>query len=333
MTSRKEFLLALGERSGNPPETDELLKSKISERKRKEIARQEEEDEAAHKAKMAKLKKEETGAEAAIERSSEKKEESSGFKVTGGVNLGNIDLQADRQAAIQELKDLKKEQEETLKAVGQENQQLRDRIHQQEMKVIATTFEAALSTLKDKLDSKGTITEQVAGIRAMAKELGMTQPDPGVSDPGLQIQMLQLQHQEAQRQREFEWQMQKDREEREDRKEERLDKKAEVAGQLQLQREKNEMFAKAPEIVGTAIGKAIADGGGEADRVATSPSSKGSIPIITAGVGEGGEVECGQCKQPVAVGPTARVAECAGCGAKYSIKRVQAETQGESEEE
>lgn len=60
--AKKDFLLAMGERSVNPVSTDELLRSKISERKRKELDRQEEIDDQRHKSQMAELKKKETAA-------------------------------------------------------------------------------------------------------------------------------------------------------------------------------------------------------------------------------------------------------------------------------
>ena len=50
----KDFILEMGGRTVAPMATDELLRSKVSERQRKEIARQEEIDEAEHKSKMAK---------------------------------------------------------------------------------------------------------------------------------------------------------------------------------------------------------------------------------------------------------------------------------------
>lgn len=326
--AKKDFLLAMGERSVNPGDTDELLRSKISERKRKEIARQEELDEAEHKTKMAKLKKDETSAEAAVEKSGEKKEETGGFKTTGEVKMGVIDLQAERQQAIQDLKDLKKDQEETLKTVGQENQQLREKIHEQEMKVISTSFEAALASVKEKLESKGTVAEQIAGIRAMAKELGMAQPEPGVGDPALQLQMLELKHAEAAREREFQWQMQKHQEDLEEQREKRKDEKAIRLGELAREEKRDDMVAKAPQYIGGAIAQGLLANQGKGRGVAEEAATETKAPRgkqgkhVEAGWGESGEVECPGCNQPIAIGPTARTAVCANCGERVPIRRT-----------
>ncbi|GAI91654.1 unnamed protein product [marine sediment metagenome] len=43
---------------------------------------------------------------------------------------------------------------------------------------------------------------------------------------------------------------------------------------------------------------------------------------VEAGWGDIGEVECPGCSQPLAIGSTARVAICANCGEKVSVKRV-----------
>lgn len=331
--AKKAWEMGIGEVTTPPVGGDELLQSKMSERKRKEIARQEEEDEATHEARMAEMKKKARSADAATEKVGEKAEAPGGFKTTGEIKMGVIDLQAERTQAVQELKELKKEQEEITKALGVENQQLRDRIHEQEMKVISTTFQAAL----DRVEGKGSLADQLAGVRVMAKELGMAQPDIGAGDPALQVQMLQLQHAEAQREREFQWQMQKDREAREDRKEERIDERSYRTAELAIQREKTEMFAKAPEVLGRAIASGMMSSPESGGRGIASKNKSGYH--IEAGEGQGGEIECPNpgCKEPIGVGPTARAAVCATCGTRVSIKRVKSETPapplGEEDEE
>jgi len=87
-------------------------------------------------------------------------------------------------------------------------------------------------------------------------------------------------------------------------------------------------------MIGTAIAKGMmASAGGAGVGSEPAPKGSGSGQAITADIGRGGEVKCSQCHQPVAVGPTARTAVCSGCGTKYPIKRVQAESPVESEEE
>ncbi len=84
--------------------------------------------------------------------------------------------------------------------------------------------------------------------------------------------------------------------------------------------------------MGKAIGQAMrsggsGDGGGRAavvDRkVAEAPGEQQKkVFHLEVPVGHGGEIECPDCQQPVAVGPTAETAICAACGRTMSIKRV-----------
>jgi len=202
--------------------------------------------------------------------------------------------------------------------------------------VMKTGFEAQMQMLGKLIESnaaKGGILEQLTMAKEMAKELGFVQGQPNGGSEMIQVELkrLDFEHQTAMRQmsrddkaEERRWQIELRRLD-----DERDGKREELA----QSRERNEMFAKAPELIGTAIAKGMLASGGGAE-VASKPASKGSMPV-TAGIGESGEFECVQCHQPVAIGPTARQAVCAttGCGAKYHIQRVQAESPGESEEE
>ncbi len=244
-----------------------------------------------------------------------------GFKITGGLDMGHIDLAQERKEASDELKRLKQEADESARATGQENQKLRDRIHEQEMKVITTSFEGAIGAMRQQMESKGDLASQISGIKALAKEFGMAQPDPGISDPALQIQVIQLEHAEAQRDREFTWQMQKDREAREDRKEEHKAEMAVKQQEVVREAKRDEMFANAPAMLGDAIGAGIM---ARAENKSSDVSGKPKTgKHIEAPVGEGGEADCSVCGQPVSVGPTARIAVCANCQTRFPIDRIE----------
>jgi len=337
--SKKEFLLELGGRTEKPLDTDTLLGDATSKRKRREIERQEEKDEAKHKADMAKYKKEQTSADVAVEKSGEKKEEGlGGFKITGGMNLGNIDYPAMLQKQIDERDDLRKQAEDSAGRQQQISDELRERLHTSEMQVLKTSFEAQMQILTKMIEanaSKGGFTEQLTAAREIAKELGFEKGATGAgSSEMIQVELkkLDFEHQVAMRK------MAKD-----DRAEERRwklelrrldDERTAKTEELAQARERNAMFAKAPEMIGTAFAKGLAASGGETEVTSEPPPvRKGQAQAITAGIGEGGEAKCSQCGQPVAVGPTARTAVCASCGAKYPIRRVQAESPAEPEEE
>jgi len=87
---------------------------------------------------------------------------------------------------------------------------------------------------------------------------------------------------------------------------------------------RDEMVAKAPELIGRAIAQGImASGEGKAAASQPITSRKGDKSHhVEAGQGEAGEVECPGCGQPVAIAPTADKAICANCGSKYDIDRT-----------
>lgn len=317
MTSKKDFLIGLGERTQTPGTTDELLAGAVSKRKRKEIEREEDISAAKHKADMAKYGKETATSEAAVEKTGGG---GGGYQVKGEINLGSINLQEEREKATAETERLRLELKASANKTSEENAQLRRDVHTAEMKEIKANNDAAIAAMASKFDSRSPV-EVIADIRTMAAELGLKAPDPSIGEPGLQLQILQLTNAEAARAREFEWQMEQDRNAREDRKDARKDDLAMRGAELALTRDRNEMLAKAPETIGKVIvmGMAANAEGGQEDSQA--PSKSKTRPI-TAGVGESGEVECPQCGKPVAVGPTARKAVCAGCKAQYSIQRV-----------
>lgn len=334
--ARKAWETAIGEPVTNPLDGDSLLAQSKSDRERKRIKRQEDEDEAAHQARMADFAKKTATSSAAVEKTSEKKEDTGGIKTKGEFNIGNFNIQEMLQQQIADRDKLKSEAEEAASRNQQISDDLRERLHTSEMQVLKTSFEAQMQLLTKMIEansSKGGFTEQLNAAREIAKELGYSQGTSGAgSSEMIQIELkkLDFEHQIAMRKmgkedkaEERRWQIELRRLD-----DERETKKAELAQQAK----KDEFVAKAPEAIGAAIAKGLMVGGGGAE-VASSPSPRGIMPGITAGIGESGEAECTQCHQPVAVGPTARTAVCAGCGAKYPIRRVQAKVPEEASEE
>jgi len=243
-----------------------------------------------------------------------------GFKVTGGVDLGHLDLAKEREEAADELRRLKAEADGSAKAIGQENQQLREKIHEQEMHVLEITLKTQIEQLGELIKgnaSRGSFMDQYTSAMEMAKTLGFSQPTTG-GDLSTQLalkkiefdQMLEMKkwtREEKRADREFQRQLNVDNDERAARKAE-----AERLGK------RDEMFASFPQHIGGAIARGLMESGGEAE---TAPI-KGKHPGFTAGIGEGGEMECPSCGQPMAIGPTAVKAVCANCGGSFPIKRV-----------
>jgi len=333
MAKVKTWEAAIGERTHDPADEDVLLSDKVSERRRKQITRQEEEDEAAHRARMAELAKKTVTSEAAVEKSGEKKDESVGFKITGGMNLGNIDYPAMLQKQIDERDELRRQAEESAGRQQQVSEELREKLHASEMEVLKTSFTAQMQLLTKMIESnasRGGFAEQLAAARETAKELGFSQGQPNGGSEMIQLELKKLDFEQAVALRRL------NREEKESDKKwqlelRRLDDEREVRkAELARDAKKDEMFAKAPEVLGRAFGRAIVESGGDSGDITEQPQHPvGKMPGITAGIGQSGETECIKCQQPVAVGATARKAVCANCGATYPIKRVQSSPEPE----
>ncbi len=330
--AKKEWESAIGEPATNPGDSDVLLGDKVSDRRRKRIDRQEELDTAEHAAKMAKLEKEKTSSEVATEKTGEKKAEPSGFKITGGMNLGNIDYQAMMQKQVDERDVLRKEAEQAAANQQQVSDDLRERLHSSEMQVLKTSFDAQMQLLTKMIESnasKGGFAEQLTAAREIAKELGFSQGSPNGGTELIQIEFkkLDFEHQMAMRKmgkddkaEERRWQLEL----------RRLDDEREARRAELAQKEKrDDIFAQTPKMIGAAIGQGImanqSKGGGVAEEVSPEPKApKGKQgQHVEAGWGEAGEIpECPGCDQPIAIGSTATKAVCANCGKSFPIRRI-----------
>lgn len=101
------------------------------------------------------------------------------FKIKGEINLGTIDLQTERNKAIEELQETKKIYERQVLDLSQANQALRDRIHEKELEVIKITFQTQLEKLAELINTappRLTFLEELAKIREVAEELGYHLP-------------------------------------------------------------------------------------------------------------------------------------------------------------
>lgn len=322
--ARKSWETAIGGPTVDPVDSDLLLSEKISERKRKQIARQEEEDEAAHTARMAELAKKTATSEAAVEKSGEKKEESGGIKVDGAFKLGTIDWQQEQKERIAERDRLREQAEESAAHQQQVSEELREKLHAAEIDVLKTSFNAQMQLITEMIKqnaSKGSFAEQLNAAREIAKDLGFSQGKPNGGDLMIQIELKKLDFEQAKALRELtraekaeqrKWEMEIRRLD-----EEKEERKARLAND----EKRLEFFKGAPKVLGEAIGQAILAGG--VNKPISGKTGKAQHYEMPAEQGEGGSTVCPQCESEIGVGPTARLAVCSNCGTKITIKRTQ----------
>lgn len=333
---KKGFLLEVGERTGDPQDQDQLYKDKVSKRKQAQIDRQEEIDQKEHETKVAKLEKDKAAAEAAMDKAEKPKEAESPFKVKGEIDMGHINYQEMIEKSNAERDKLRLEAEEAAKTQAGINEGLRERLHAAELNAVTVTFNAQIANLKDLIlsqASKGTFVDQLKEAKDTAQEIGFMRPSGETGDLMAQIKLKEMEFNQTrelrkmdreakQSDRDFQLELRKFDDERDERKQ--------TAAQ---QSKRDEMFAKAPEVIGRAIGRAIVESEAEGGGIREGVSKGVKHYQITIPPEHGGEMDCEQCGEIIGIGPTAKVAVCANCGARVQIKRGEAKQEVEPEEE
>lgn len=247
------------------------------------------------------------------------------FKVTGSVNLGNFDLQAQQNAAEERAERERKEAAAKVEKAQQEaaaaKKELSDNVNQQLLARIDALQAAYVS------NNKADFFNQMTAVKEAAVEMGFTR-DPAPTDSQLSIEIKKLEAQIAKENRDFQRQMKQD-ERMWQLKIRELDQQAKDAeARLQVEREKFSALYQIPERVGGVIARGLIDsaemeetGGGH---IATGETPKESPRSYTAeaDVGEAGDFPCPSCKTPIGIGPTSKTVECANCHSRVKIKRA-----------
>jgi len=263
------------------------------------------------------------------------------LKVTGSVDLGKFNYQEMLQQQQQDLKDLKKEADEQASTQAAVSNELREKLHDKEMEVLKTSFGAQMGVLTKMIEtnaSKGNFMEQYGAVIETAKALGYSQPQMA-GDLSSQVELKRMEFNQAMEMkkmarderradREFQRQLNRDADERERRlnrdADEREDKKDERAQQLR----RDDMIARTPRYIGGAIAQGLLANQSKGGMVTEEASPEAKAPRgkkghhVEAGWGDSGELECPGCNQPILIGPTAKVVECANCGERVPIRRV-----------
>jgi DNA repair exonuclease SbcCD ATPase subunit len=258
------------------------------------------------------------------------------FKVSGGINLGNIDLQAEQRLAREEAEKMRQEKEAEIKELRQKTESLAEEKRQLEIKQVQDTMNAKLDALAQAITagrtSQKSLIEQLNEAQTMATQLGFVRPSdvsPSTGrSPQLEIELMRLKMDEAAKEREFKrmWRNDEKTYELQVKKlEQEIMFKRE---ELNRQKARDEMFAQMPQLIGGAIAAGLmeADKTGTLQRKESAPQAPASAPPagnkVLAGPGESGVASCPKCKTEVAVGATATEAVCAGCGFSMPIERT-----------
>lgn len=264
------------------------------------------------------------------------KQPESPFSIRGGVDLGTINVQEERQRREAEMEQERQAAAQRAQQTEEENKNLKEQMYQERIESLRRDFQEKMDALQKTIQSGGSqksFSEQYNELLSMAKEMGLEKTDTG-QDPMIQLELAKLNYQQAKEDREFKWKMKQDDKqfqlEMQKMQDEREHRKAELAQQAK----KDEMFASFPQRLGGAIAKGMMEG--EEEEGISAPATKrkegGKAYHIEIGEGEAGEIPCPNCDTPVGVGPSSKAAVCVDCGSKFRVDRKSAEPAEEETE-
>ncbi len=256
------------------------------------------------------------------------------LKIKGSVDLGDFNYQDLIKQQSDDLKALKQESDDAAANQHAVSEDLREKLHSKEMELMTTSFAGQMQVLTKMIESnasKGSFMEQYTGMQEISKTLGFTQPQlAGDMTTQMALEKMKFEQttelrrmarEDKRADREFQRQLAKDADERD----------AKKVEQAQLQK-RDDMFANAPKVLGSALAQGIISSQHKGEGVAEEAApEEAQVPKeraaeqgrhIDADWGAGGEVECPGCSQPLGIGPTARTAVCANCGESVPIRRV-----------
>jgi len=242
------------------------------------------------------------------------------FKVTGGVNLGTIDLQEQQRLAREETAKAQEEGRKRVEKAETAAQESRDALAAAQLTHLRENLSGQIAALQNAISSgqRGDIVSELDNIEKVAARLGLGRTDGGGIDLNTTLALKKLEQEMKREDRRFALEMKKDerlwqielkRLESEDK-----DRQA----RAEAERGKYAMIASLPEQLGGVIARGLT---ARADDIAAQPKPA-RARAIQAGEGEAGEIECPVCQSPVGIGPTAEHATCAGCGQGFDIRRT-----------
>lgn len=326
MPQKKEFLMTLGDRlPGSVESPDVALKDRITQKKKSEIDRQEELERAEHEAKMAELEKKRKEAAANASKAEERTENP--FHVKGQINVGNIDLQAEREATQRQAAEAQAAMAAEMERQRQENALLREKLSEQRIEEVKNTLLSQLNQQNQQLESlihnqanKASLADQIAAMKKTASELGLVDGNAG-SSAAVQVELKRLEFELEDRKHQHALELQRIEDERDYKKKQLALEDKRIEAEIEEKRKGREQLAQAPTIIGQVIARAI-QAGGETGAPANVINSSAPAGHIEAPVGEAGELECPGCNETMSFGPTQKLAVCPGCGNKFAVNRI-----------
>ena len=256
------------------------------------------------------------------------------FKVTGGVNLGMIDLQEQQRQAREETARMQKEAQERIQKAERDVQEVRDALNKANLEHMQQSLGGQIAQLQAAIQSgnRKDIFSELESIENVAAKLGFSKTN-GAASAGLdsfkaQIELKRLEQELKREDRKFALELKRD--ERMWQLELKKLDMSRLESEARLEAEKNKwnMIAGIPEQLGGVIAKGLIDHGvGTGGGVASQPTQQSNPQkprMVEADEGASGQFPCPVCGAMVGIGPTSAGAVCAKCGQTFNVTRVAA---------
>jgi hypothetical protein len=324
---KKEFLMTLGDRlpeSGESP--DVALKDRLSQKKKAELDRQDELERAEHETKMAELERKRK--EAAANTSKLEDKADNPFQVKGQINVGNIDLQQEREETRRQATEAQAAMAEQMERQRQENALLREQLSEQRLETVKNTLLTQLNQqnkqLTDLINSQAnrtSIVDQIKAMKATANELGLVDGNAG-SGAAVQVELKRLEFELEDRRHQHTIEIERLHDERAYKTRQLEIEEKKIEAEIEEKRKSREQLAQAPIMIGQVLAKAMMSGGEPANVISSAAAGH-----IEAPEGEAGELECPGCKETMSFGPTQKLAVCPGCSSRFTVTRFKSGSQ------
>jgi hypothetical protein len=249
------------------------------------------------------------------------------FKVSGGINLGTIDLQEEQRRSREESRLAQIESQKRLDELAKERDGAREALNNANIQHLQSVLGGQIEQLKIAMQSgsRRDIVTELDAVEQVAQRLGLSRgaADPGGNSLENMIALKKLEQELKREERKFSLEMKRDERmwQLELKKLEQSTRESEA--KVEAERNRFAMLASLPEQLGASIAKGmLAKGEAGVAAEAAPKTNQTAARTVEAGENEAGELTCPVCQSQVGIGPTAKQAVCAKCRQVFVIKRT-----------
>lgn len=256
------------------------------------------------------------------------------FQVSGKVNLGNFDIQAEQNRVREEAAAERVASQQRVTELQNEIKENQKKIQEIQLISLKETLGKEISDLKQMMSNgskPASITEQLGAIEMLAERLGYQKPGSMPSDIQTTIELKKLELEMKREERKWQQELKRDERNWQIELKKLENSQRETEEKLRMEKERMNTFANIPERIGAVLGAGLMAQANGTAGIAAQPApvqvkKAAAKPTknyhIDAEEGAFGELNCPNCKTLIEIGPDTQTAVCAGCDYQIPIKRI-----------